>query len=152
MASSQPFNPGQRSGNPFLDHLGIVLEQRTPGYARYRLPVVAEVGGGVAGSVHGGAVCTLVDIAAIGAVSSMVGPDERMAGTAELSVSFLRPAIGRTIYAEGRLLKKGRTLAVCDVDVTNDAGKLVAKGRVGYAMRPAALLDTDPSPKLPRVD
>lgn len=127
--------PDSRS-NPFLDHVGIVPEQRSDGYARYSLAVRREVGGGVAGSVHGGALCTMVDIAAIGAVASLLRQDEQMAGTAELSVSFLRPAIGSTVYAEARVLKKGRTLAVCDVDVTTDQGKLVAKGRVSYALRP----------------
>jgi len=135
-----------------LDHIGVVLEERRPGYARYRIPVVDEVRGGVAGSLHGGAVCTLVDIAAIGAVATMLKANERMAGTAELNVSFLRPAIGETVYAEARLLKKGRTLAVCDVDVTTDAGKLVAKGRVGYALRPAALISADEETGRPTVD
>lgn len=138
--TTEPFVPGRRTGNPFLDHIGAELEARRPGWARYRLPVTPEVRGGVAGSAHGGAICTLVDVAAIAAVATMLRPDERMAGTAELSVSFLRPAVGHTIYAEATLLKKGRTLAVCAVDVTNDAGKLVAVGRVGYAMRPTALL------------
>ena len=150
--TSEPFTPGQRTGNPFLDHIGVVLEERRDGYARYRLPVVEEVRGGVAGSVHGGAVCTLVDIAAIGAVASRLQPNERMAGTAEINVSFLRPATGQTIFAEATLLKKGRTLAVCDVNVTNDAGKLVAKGRVGYALRPAALLEGDSDRGRPSVD
>lgn len=150
--TTEPFTPEKRTGNPFLDHIGVVLEERGPGYARYRIPVVAEVRGGVAGSLHGGAVCTLVDIAAIGAVASMLKPDERMAGTAEISVSFLRPAIGHTVFAEARLLKKGRTLAVCDVDVTNDAGKLVAKGRVGYALRPAALLGDEAERGKPAID
>lgn len=148
----EPFAPGRATGNPFLDHIGVVLEERAPGYAKYRLPVVDHVRGGVAGSVHGGAVCTLIDIAAIGAVASMLQPDERMAGTAELNVSFLRPAIGRTIYAEAWLLKKGRTLAVCDVNVTSDTGKLVAKGRVGYAMRPVALLRADEAGGRPAID
>ncbi len=150
--TTEPFTPGRRTGNPFLDHIGVLLEERSPGYARYRIPVVEEVRGGVAGSLHGGAVCTLVDIAAIGAVATMLRPDERMAGTAEINVSFLRPAIGETVYAEARLLKKGRTLAVCDVDVTNDAGKLVAKGRVNYALRPAALLTDDTERGRPTID
>ncbi len=38
---------------------------------------------------------------------------------------------------------KGRTLAVCDVDVTNSEGTLVAKGRVSYALHLAALLTPD---------
>jgi uncharacterized protein (TIGR00369 family) len=91
MMASEPFTPGQRTGNPFLDHIGVQLEERRPGYARYRIPVVEEVRGGVAGSLHGGAVCTLVDIAAIGAVATMLKPDERMAGTLR-PTALLRPS------------------------------------------------------------
>ena len=150
--AGEPFAPGRRTGNPFLDHIGVVLEERRPGFARYRIPVVDEVRGGVAGSLHGGAVCTLVDIAAIGAVATALRPDERMAGTAEISVSFLRPALGETIFAEATLLKKGRTIAVCDVDVISDSGKLVAKGRVNYALRPVALLRADEEAGRPTID
>jgi uncharacterized protein (TIGR00369 family) len=89
--ANEPFTPGQRTGNPFLDHIGVQLEERRPGYARYRIPVVEEVRGGVAGSLHGGAVCTLVDIAAIGAVATMLKPDERMAGTLR-PTALLRPS------------------------------------------------------------
>src|SRR4051794_27423135 len=88
-ASTSPDRRGRRS---FTEVLGAVLEEARPGYARFRVPVVEAVSGGVAGGLHGGAVCTLVDIVAIGAVKSLVGPDEHMAGTAELSVSYLRPA------------------------------------------------------------
>jgi uncharacterized protein (TIGR00369 family) len=81
----------------------------------------------------------LVDIVTLSAVSSVARPDEQMAGTAELNVSYLRPALGDAVIAEARVLKKGRTLAVVDVDITGTDGRLVAKGRVSYALRPNAL-------------
>lgn len=140
-------NDGQRAPsfrewngvNPYHTLLGVQMEERGGGYARLRVPFVERLGGGVAGSFHGGIVSGLIDYAAVNAAVSALSPEESAAGTAELNVSYLRPALGAYIVAEARVLKKGRTLAVVDVDVTNPEGKLVAKGRVTYAVRPAAL-------------
>ncbi len=128
-----------QSGNPYHALIGVELVERGEGAARIRLPVTEKVRGGVAGSVHGGVISALVDIATLPAVSSLVRPDEQMAGTAELNVSFLRPALGDAVFATARVLKKGRTIAVCDVEITEADGTLLAKGRVAYALRPSAL-------------
>ena len=95
-----------QSGNPYHALIGVELVERGEGYARCRLPVTEKVRGGVAGSVHGGVISALVDIATLPAVSSLVRPDEQMAGTAELNVSFLRPALGDAVFATARVLKK----------------------------------------------
>jgi uncharacterized protein (TIGR00369 family) len=128
-----------RTENPFHQLIGVELVERGEGYARCRLPVAEGVRGGVAGSVHGGVLSSMVDIVTLAAISSVVRPDEQMAGTADLNISFLRPALGSAVIAEGRVLKKGRTLAVVDVDITDGEGRLVAKGRVSYALRPAQM-------------
>lgn len=128
------------TGNPYLRLIGVETVARGEGYARCRLPVEEKVQAGVAGSVHGGAISALVDIAAMQAVATLVHAGEQMAGTAELNVSYLRPAFGDAVFASAQVLRKGRTLAVCDVDIHAGDGKLVAKGRVSYALRPADLM------------
>jgi uncharacterized protein (TIGR00369 family) len=124
-----------QAGNPYHALIGVELVEQSDGYARCRLPVTDTVRGGVGGSVHGGVLSSLVDIATIVAVSTQVRPDEQMAGTAELNISYLRPALGAAVVAEARVIKKGRSLAVCDVDLTDPDGRLLAKGRVSYALR-----------------
>lgn len=126
--------------NPYHALIGVELVERADGIARCRLPVTAKVAGGVAGSVHGGVLSALVDIAALHAIPTILVPGDTMAGTAELSISYLRPALTTMVYATARVLKKGRTLAVCDVEITDAEHRLVAKGRVSYALRPEALL------------
>lgn len=127
-----------REGNPFHRLLGVELEEMRPGYARVRLPVTEQLRGGVGGSVHGGVLSALADIVALGAMQSSFTAADRPAGTAELSISYLRPALGDAVIAEARVLKKGRMLAVLDIDISNPDGRLVAKGRASYALRPAA--------------
>lgn len=132
-----------QTGNPFHSLIGVELVERGEGYARCRLPVTEKVRGGVAGSVHGGVLSALVDIVTLSAIASVVRPGEQMAGTAELNVSYLRPALDDVVIAEARVLKKGRTLAVVDIDLSGEDGRRVAKGRVSYALRPAALARDD---------
>jgi uncharacterized protein (TIGR00369 family) len=127
--------------NPFHDLLGVEMEERSPGYARIRLPMSERLRGGVAGSFHGGVLSALADIACLGAMQGMFDNSARPAGTAELNISYLRPAVGDYVLAEARVLKKGRTLAVIDVDIKSPDGKLVAKCRVSYALRPVEMAE-----------
>ena len=126
-----------RDANPFHKLLGIELEEQSPGYARLRQPMREELRGGVGGSLHGGVLSALADIACLAAMQGLFDQSARPAGTAELSISYLRPALGDSVIVEGRVLKQGRTLAVIDVDLKNPDGRLVAKARVSYALRSA---------------
>lgn len=129
-------NDGFRDGNPFHTLLGVDVEEQSPGFARLRLPAGDSLRGGVAGSFHGGALSALADIASLAAMQGLFSERARPAGTAELSVSYLRPALGGYVTADARVLKHGQTLAVIDVDVKDPDGRLVAKARVSYALRP----------------
>ena len=123
------------NSNPVSRQLGITVQELKPGYARCHLQTGERNLGGVHGSVHGGVLAFLVDVAMLSAVMTIIEPGERASGTAELNVSYLRPAFGPTVVAEARILRKGRVLVVGDVDITDATGKLLAKGRVGYALR-----------------
>ena len=117
-------------GAPF----GARLVDVDRGRAVFELPLGPGVAGGVAGGAHGGVLATLADIAVVTAVLSSCRTGEQMRGTAELNISYLRPAIGKVLRATANVIKKGRTLAVGDVDIHNDEGALVAKSRVTYAL------------------
>ena len=107
------------------------------GRAVVRLEVTEETAGGARGGVHGGVIASLVDMALVTATATMIRLGEGMRGTAELNVSYLRPAVGAEMIARCEILKKGRSLAVGDVEVRNERGLLVAKGRGTYAVGPA---------------
>ena len=51
--------------------------------------------------------------------------------TTDLNASYLSAAnAGDVVTAEARVLKVGRTLAFVEVDITNQAGKTIAQGRM----------------------
>lgn len=91
--------------------------------------------GGIGGSVHGGLLATMVDIVMLEALSATRQPGDQFAGTAELSISYLRPALGKRVFAEATVIKKGRSLAVSEVSITDEQGRLCARGRTTYALR-----------------
>ena len=120
---------------PFHRYLGMRLQERRDGYARLRLTLSEQTPTGVGGSVNGGVIATLVDMAVIPAVFTGMREGVQPAGTADLQVTYLRQAHGAWIEAEAVVIKRGRQLCLVEVSVCNDAGDLCARGRVLYALR-----------------
>ena len=75
------------------------------------------------GTVQGGAIFTLADMAFAAAANSYGDKCVAMSAAA----SFIRPGTGRQPHAEAKTVSKGRRSCVVDADVRNDEGKLVAK-------------------------
>lgn len=121
---------------PLNRMLGITLIERGEGRARIRLDRTPETPTGIGGSVHGGVLAAMVDIAMLVPVfSSPWRPGQQAAGTADLNISYLRPVHGAYAHAEAVLVKRGRQLAMIEVSITDDEGRLCAKGRTLYAFR-----------------
>jgi uncharacterized protein (TIGR00369 family) len=121
---------------PFYRFLGVESEEVRPGYARIAIATGPNVLGGVAGSVHGGILASLVDIATLQALVPMFEADDRPGGTMDLGITYLRPALGRRVTAEARVIRKGRQVAVAEVEIKDADDRLCAKGRVLYSFRP----------------
>jgi uncharacterized protein (TIGR00369 family) len=129
---------------PFHRYLGLRLVERRDGYARLRLTRTASTPTGIGGSVNGGVIATMIDMATIPAVFTGMPDDVQPAGTADLQVTYLRQAQGAWIDAEATVIKRGRQLCTVEVSVTNDAGQLCARGRVLYALRPGPAISGGP--------
>jgi len=121
---------------PLHQYFDIRLDAVADGYARFVMPANEHNRGGVHGATHGGILAFLADVAALAAIGTVTGPEDQASGTAELSISYLSPAVG-TVITEATILRKGRTLVVADVDLKDESGKLLAKSRVSYALRAA---------------
>ncbi len=78
------------------------------------------------GTVHGGIITDLADAAMGIALISTLGKDESFT-TLELKMNFLRPVFRGRLTAEGRVLHRGRTIALVEA-VVKHARKVVARG------------------------
>ena len=90
------------------------------------------------GPVSGPSIFALADVAMYLAILSRIG-EVPLAVTTNASVDFMRkPAAGRDLLGEARLLKLGRSLAVGDVLVFSEgAAEPVARAGLTYAIPPA---------------
>jgi acyl-CoA thioesterase len=128
--------------NLFWRHLGIDVVDARPGSIRIRLPIRDELCNAAGAPLHGGVVASLIDMAIGGALGTL---REAAAGgvdqsSIELNVGFIAAARRGDVFAEGRILKHGRTLAFGEASVSDAEGKLLAIGRATYillAPRPA---------------
>lgn len=89
------------------------------------------------GALQGGLVATLVDIAAGRAVLEGGGPYDSVA-TADLTVHYLRGVTEGPARAEANVVRRGRSLAVVTVDVTDmGTGALCAVSTLTFSVVPA---------------
>jgi len=111
------------------------VEHLEPGFARCRYSYdVANTRPG--GYISGPTIMGLVDVSVWVAVFTRAGITP-MAVTWDLHVSFLRPAIGRDLLADAKLLKFGRlSYATVVVYHPDDKERPVAHSTVTYALPP----------------
>jgi uncharacterized protein (TIGR00369 family) len=83
--------------------------------------------------VHGGAIATLIDMAVtVAAWASDEVPESPAGSTVSLSINFASAARGVDLLAEGRVVRRGRRLSACEVEVRDPEGKLIAHGIATY--------------------
>ena len=125
----------ERAGeNLFWRHLGVTVEAAEPGRVRLRVPIRDPLKNAVNAPVHGGVYSALVDMAVGGALGTL---HEEAAGgvgqtTLDLNVSYLSGARDGDLFAEGRIIRKGRTIAFGEVTITDGSGQTLAVGRATY--------------------
>ncbi len=115
---------------PFYKHLGITLTDISWGHAQMQLKVKRELTQS-AGSAHGGVMASMIDSVVGIALYTMLTSEDHIT-TIELKVNFIAPAKPGMLKAHGRIISKGKRIAVGDADVRDDRGTLIAKGLVTY--------------------
>lgn len=98
-----------------MRHLGARLTHVAPGCVHITLPKRAEVTQ-QHGYVHAGATSALADTAG-GYAAFSVFPEDSTVLTVEYKINLLAPAAGDHIEAVGQVIKSGRTLTVCQLQV-----------------------------------
>lgn len=122
--------------NLFWRYLGVQVDDAGEGWVRLRVPVAEGLRNAAGAPVHGGVLSALVDMAVGGALGTT--HDNAAGGvgqtTLDLNVSFLAAVGDGDIVAEGRLLRRGRSIAFGEARITDGTGKLVAVGRATYML------------------
>jgi len=118
--------------SPFVTKLGIVAEVLDADEVRLRMPW-DPTNVTLGDMVHGGAIAALADITVMAAAWAGVPTADSLRGvTTSMAMQFLSPARATDLIGVGRVLRRGKTLVNCDVDVVTPEGEAVAKAIATY--------------------
>jgi uncharacterized protein (TIGR00369 family) len=118
--------------SPFVAKLGVVADSLTDDEVRLRLPWDPS-NTTLGDMVHGGAIATLADLTVMAAAwCGAEVPDDMRGVTVSMALEYLAPARATDVIGIGRVLRRGRSLVNCDVDVVDTAGRKIAKAIATY--------------------
>jgi uncharacterized protein (TIGR00369 family) len=121
---------------PIARLLGMRAVAITEGSATIELDADARLHNPM-GTLHGGVLCDLADLAMGVSIFSTLGEGESFT-TLELKINFLKPVWSGRLRARGQVKKGGRTTALVECEVHDERGSLV-----GYATSTCAILRGD---------
>jgi acyl-CoA thioesterase len=101
--------------NPFFCTMGIEIVSMEPGKAVLRMAVRPDMHNGV-GWLQGGMLAAIADEAMALALYPMLAAAEGIATISE-STSFIKGVRSGVIFAEGRVIRKGRRVAFAESEV-----------------------------------
>jgi len=154
-------NSNQQDQNTLFDSIREIFEQKIPfnqilglrvvslnhEIARIRFDMTdALVGNYMRGSMHGGVISSVIDVA--GGLAAFLGmqaqyTNEPIAtrlrrfeklGTIDLRIDYLTPGIGEWFEASGHVLRAGKKVAVTRIELCNQAQKRIAVGTGAYVI------------------
>lgn len=131
---------GHYPAPPIGERLNFALSEVSEGRAVFRgLPGERHLN--PLGSVHGGWAGTIMDSSLACAVQTLLAKGEAYT-TVEFKVNLTRPITSRTgeVVCEGRVVSKGRTIAVSEATLKDKDGKLLAFGTETCTIFPVANL------------
>ena len=116
----------QRNDAPFARLLGLRVLESSEGVGKAAMPVREDFLQ-QAGVVQGGLIVTLADHALYLATRSLLSPEE-VSVTVELKINFIAPAKDGELIGRSKVISRGKTIVVGEVEVRNDRGTLIATG------------------------
>lgn len=127
---------------PFEKMLGIEIVEAQNGHSRLTLPFTAMLANGGC-MMHGGALVSLADTAAVMAIKSLLPPGTHF-GTVRLEVDFQRPVLQGIVTARCAVTKLEERLWRADVEIDDDQPQQVMRMNALFKIsrrRPAAQAD-----------
>ena len=139
--------------SPYQQLLGMEMTVLELGRCRLEMPVqTAHLN--PFGGLCGGAFASMLDIASYWCMYPQL-PADMGATTLDLQMNFLRGVTGGTLACEARVKKPGRNVFLCEAEVLDEKGRLVANAVSKMFLSPtiqpisAAVASVDPSIDLP---
>ncbi len=114
-----------REGMPVGELIGFKIIEAGDG----RAVVTLEAGPQHAnpmGTLHGGILCDIADAAMGVAFNSTLASTESFT-TVELKINFFRPVWKAKLRAEGKIVRRGKTVGYVECEIADENGRAIAK-------------------------
>jgi uncharacterized protein (TIGR00369 family) len=98
----------------FMDFIGAELCKLEPGFCELQLPHKTDLTQQHR-YFHAGVIAALADTAGGYAAFSLM-PENSSVLTVEYKINFMTPGDGERLFAEGSVLKSGKTLTICRIE------------------------------------
>lgn len=122
------------SRGPYLRWLGLQVVELGDDHITTRAHWREEwVANPVLGQTHGGILAALIDFAADFALLGSIG---HPVPTIDMRVDYHRLTKQSDLIAKGRVIKLGKQFSVCEAQILDDGGRLIASGRGTYVTAP----------------
>lgn len=131
----------------FNQWLGLRVHSLTPQAPKLMFEMREElIGNFVQGRLHGGMIAATLDTVgglavavAIaekhkGETAEQIGHRFNRVGTIDMRVDYLRPGLGRSFVATGRVVRLGGRIASVQMVLENDGGETIATGTAAYVI------------------
>ncbi len=124
--------------SPYFQLLNMSLQEVDEGYCKVEMQLERKHLNAF-GGIHGGAYASLLDTAAYWALYADLEEADGFT-TLDLTSNNLRAIETGTLVAEGRVIKRGRSICLCEADIHDEQGQLMAhcisKQLVGPTLQP----------------
>jgi len=120
---------------PITALLGIRPVSLGEGEARIELTADKRLHNAM-GTVHGGILCDLADVAMGAALATVIAEGESFS-TLQLQMSYFLPVVDGRLSAHARVIRRGRGTAHLECDLEDGEGRVVARGTSVCAIRQA---------------
>jgi len=116
---------GELAPPPIAQHLGLRATHAELGAAVIELDADSRLANPM-GTLHGGVICDLSDLAMGMAMATTLEDDESFT-TLDLNAKYLKPVWKTRLRATATVVKRTRTLGLIECDVVDEGGSLVAR-------------------------
>lgn len=116
---------GELPDPPIARLIGLKIISVLPGESHVELDAGPQHANPM-GTLHGGVLCDLADLAMGAAWASTLERGETFT-TLELKINFFRPVWREKLFAVGKIVNRGRTVGMAECDVADSQGRIVAK-------------------------
>lgn len=120
--------------SPYATLLSAEIDEVQDEFVRIRIPFREDISN-PGGALHGGVMASAIGFAATAAsLNGTETASHQESSLLDLTVHYLAAAIQQDIFATATVLRRGKELTYCRVDVGTDSGKAIATGLAAHRL------------------